>query len=142
MVTAMKMKLVLSHTLVALAFAAAGWSLHAISTADHLTPAKSIAAAWQTQIDVLTTPQGEERSAEDASRIARVSLSTLSMGLAMHYNQLTREQKRQLAPFIPRLRALDGSTDRQTSLAVIECIDAAGETRPIDEACISKAVQP
>ena len=136
----MNRKLIVSHGLVALAFAGLGWCSHSIHTADRLTPAESIMAAWRTQLDVLTTHQGEQRTPGDSARIARISLASLSMGLAVHHGQLTSGQRRELAPFIARVRALEQSTDAGDSLAVLRCIEAAGETGPIDKACISRAV--
>lgn len=137
----MKMQLVLSHLLFAVVFTAVGWLAHSVVTADSLTPGESIAAAWETQLDVLTNIQGDARVPEDVSRIARVSFSSLSMGLALQYDRLSDRHKRDLAPLIVRARTLEQPDAGVGSLAVLACLQEAGVGTRISNACISSAVK-
>lgn len=136
----MKMKLALSHLFVALTFMLAGWLAHSVATVDYLSPGESIAAAWQTQLEVLTSPQGEARRVDEVERIAKISLSSLSMGLALNYDQLNEQQKRDLTPYMLRTKVLEPSSQNE-SLAVIRCIEEAGTQDFISEACIREAVK-
>lgn len=124
---------------VAVLFTAAGWLAHSVATADNLTPGELIAAARETQLDVLTNVQGDARVPVDVSRIARVSFSSLSMGLALQYDWLSDRYKRDLAPLIVRARTLEQPDAGFGSLAVLACMQEDGaDTR---DACISSAVK-
>ncbi|MBA3487430.1 MAG: hypothetical protein H0T88_09630 [Lysobacter sp.] len=78
---------------------------------------------------------------EDVSRIARVSFSSLSRGLALQYDRLSDQQKSDLAPLIARASTLAQSDEDNASLDVLDCIAEAGVGARISEACISSAVK-
>lgn len=131
-----------SHFVVAVVSAGLGWFGHDLMTIDKLSPGESIAAAWETQLNILTDVQGQYREPSDASMVAETSFSTLSIGLALHYDQLTEQQKRELSPFLDRAKSVQAKVKDQPSLAVLDCIERAGSNKPIDQDCIASAVKP
>lgn len=137
----MKARSIFSYAVLAILFASLGWFGHALTNVDQISPGESIAAAWQTQLNVLTNVAGKTREPSDASEIAKISFSSLSIGLALHYDQLSEQQKRDLAPFITRAKSVRSASRDDASLAVLDCIESAGSSKPIDQECIAGAVK-
>lgn len=127
---------------IAVLFTAAGSLAHSVATADNLTPGELIAAARETQLDVLTNVQGDARVRPWMPRASRgVSFSSLSLGLALQYDRLSDRHERDLATLIVRARTLEQPDAGFGSLAVLACMQEDGAGTRISDACISSAVK-
>ena len=125
--------------LMGLVSAAGGWFASELKNMNNLTPAESIYAAWQSQLTAMTNQAGELRAPEDAVAAGAASLSALSIGLAIHYDQLTEEEKIELQRFLPRAKVVPLSQEGRNYQAVISCIEAAGKGS-VDQQCLTKAL--
>lgn len=90
---------------------------------------------------VLINIEGEVRVPEDVSRIARISFSSLSRGLALQYDRRSDQQKSDLALLIARASTWAQSDEDNASLDVLDCIAEAGVGARNSKACISGAVK-
>lgn len=136
----MKRNLIISLFLVSIMSAALGWFAHDLASIEKITPAESISNAWQSQVEALTDVNGSARSAENVTSSSEIMLSSLSMGLALHYDQLSTDRKQELAPLIQRAKVIKVSSKDVQSLAVISCIEEAGTDKPIDSECVKTSI--
>lgn len=90
--------------LVAAASGSAGWVANELSKSTHISPGESIADNWVTHVTVLTDGQGNPRAAEDVVIAAQAALDSLSLGLALHYDDLPDKTRDMIIPYLARAK--------------------------------------
>ena len=124
---------------VAVVFAVVGWIGSEIANTDRTSPEDSIATSFITHVTLLTGAQGNLREPDDVAESARISLNSLSMGLVLHYDKLSKSEKTKLAPYLARARLIPPARNG-TSGSILDCIREGSEKASVDEHCISNAL--
>lgn len=134
------MKKILAVTGLLVVGALLGWFGHVVWSSYRPEPAEVVADGWKALVALQTDVDRSPRQPEAVVSSGRIMLSTQTLALALHYDQLSTGEKERLKPFILRARALPRG-DAYQSLAVLDCIEEAGLHNTISETCITRSIQ-
>lgn len=121
--------------------ASLGWLGHTLMSQKYLTPGESIAAAWQTQLNILADLEGNAREPAEVTQAAISSFSSLSTGLALHYDQLSQQQKTDVAKLINRANRASSISSNAPLQEILDCIKKAAGNNTIDRQCVANAAE-
>lgn len=127
--------------LVAAASGSAGWVGNELFKSTHISPGESIAGNWVTFVTVLTDGQGNLRAAEDVRIAAQSALDSLSLGLALHYDDLPDETRDMIIPYLARVETSLADKEPEKPKTATNCIAQATQSGYMDPDCIAAAVK-
>jgi hypothetical protein len=123
---------------IALVFGFLGWQGGLLARDHHVSPGESMASTWESQIAILTNAQGEPRAPDDVVVTAHFSMAALTLGLALHYEQIPEEQWQRIEARLGSILVGMPEHARASTAAVIDCILSARRAGSIDRECVRR----